>query len=70
MFDMSVPNNKPGVCAKCSGSGVYRWGAVINGRCAHVGRCHSCKGTGKQTVSDIHRNIAYNRHKVLRIGSF
>jgi DnaJ-class molecular chaperone len=70
MYDFSVPNNAPGKCQKCNGAGVYRWGAVVNGRCTHVGPCFSCKGTGKQTAKDIHRNIAYNRHKVARIGGF
>jgi hypothetical protein len=64
LFDLAVPNSEPGPCAKCRGSGVYRWGAIVNGRATHQGRCHSCKGTGKQTVRDIHRNVAYNRHKV------
>lgn len=68
MYDMSVPNDKPGVCAKCSGSGVYRWGAVVNGKATHVGQCNACRGTGQQTQQDIYRNRAYNRHKLMRIG--
>jgi DnaJ-class molecular chaperone len=70
MYDFAVPNSKPGDCAKCSGAGVYRWGAIVNGRATHVGKCWSCKGTGKQSTSDIHRNIAYNRFKVSRISGF
>jgi DnaJ-class molecular chaperone len=66
MYDFAIPNNEPGQCAKCSGSGVYRWGGgTVNG--VFVGKegpCHSCGGTGQQTQRDIKRNVAYNRHKL------
>jgi excinuclease UvrABC ATPase subunit len=68
MYDFSVPNTKPGKCAKCNGTGRYSWGAVVNGRPTHSGQCHSCQGTGKQTRSDIARNNAYNRHKIASLG--
>ena len=64
MYDLSQPNDKPGTCRKCNGSGMYRWGAVINGKSTHEGTCYSCGGTGKQTKTDIRRNHAYNRHKI------
>ena len=64
MYDLSVPNAKPGTCEKCRGSGVYQWGAVINGQCTKSGPCHSCKGTGRQTCRDIARNHSYNVHKI------
>ena len=64
MYDLSVPNEKPGKCAKCKGTGVYCWGAVVNGKPTNSGRCHSCKGTGQQTRSDISRNRTYNRYKI------
>ncbi len=66
-YDLSVPNEKPGVCAKCKGSGLYRWGAIVNGRATHCGQCHSCGGTGKQSARDIRRNHAYNKHKIAAI---
>lgn len=66
--DFSVPNEKPGQCAKCRGSGVYRWGAVTNGKAANSGRCNACKGTGAQTRADIARNHAFNRHQMRRIA--
>lgn len=69
MYDLSQPNDKPGVCCKCQGSGVYLWGACVNGRMSHAGPCHSCGGTGKQTQADIKRNEAYNRHKIASIMS-
>jgi len=64
MYDMAVPNDKPGVCAKCKGSGVYSWGASVNGKMQHSGPCHSCRGTGKQSRRQIMRNQTYNRHKL------
>ena len=70
MYDLSVPNDKPGKCAKCSGTGVYRWaGAVVKGVWrGREGPCHSCHGTGRQSARDIRRNAAYNRHKLSTMG--
>lgn len=64
MYDLSQPNEKPGACRKCSGSGVYRWGATVNGVSQHSGECYSCRGTGKQSAKQIRRNHTYNRHKL------
>lgn len=69
MYDLSVPNLTPGCCAKCRGSGRYAWGAFVNGKPSHSGQCNACRGTGKQTRSDIARNEAYNRHKIAEIMS-
>ena len=33
-------------CWKCGGSGVYEWGAIINGCCSYAGECYACGGTG------------------------
>ncbi len=67
MYDMAQPNAKPGKCCKCSGSGVYAWGAIVNGQPTKSGPCHSCGGTGEQTPRDIKRNVAYNRYKLSNI---
>jgi hypothetical protein len=67
MYDLSIPNERPGTCEKCRGTGVYRWGANVNGRSANSGPCYSCQGTGKQSTRQIKRNRTYNRHKVARI---
>jgi DnaJ-class molecular chaperone len=67
MYDLSVPNDQPGRCAKCKGSGRYGWGACVNGRMQHEGVCFSCKGTGKQSPRQIKTNHAYNRHKIAEI---
>jgi hypothetical protein len=64
MYDLSIPASKPGKCPKCRGTGIYAWGAVVNGKPTHSGKCHSCGGTGNQTGKDISRNHAYNKHKI------
>jgi len=69
MYDLSVPNAKPGRCEKCRGTGRYSWGAVINGKVQNSGACHSCRGTGAQSRADIARNHTYNRHKIAQICS-
>ena len=33
-------------CWKCGGSGIYEWGAIINGCCSYAGECYACGGTG------------------------
>jgi DnaJ-class molecular chaperone len=67
MYDLAMPNEKPGKCCKCHGTGTYRWGATVNGKTAHSGKCHSCGGTGRQTKRDIYRNLAYNRYKIAQM---
>jgi hypothetical protein len=70
MYDLSMPNEKPGVCCKCKGTGTYGWGASVNGKMTHSGTCYSCSGTGKQTVKDIKRNNTYNKHKIAAICAY
>ena len=36
-------------CERCSGSGIYKWGAMINGCPQFTGTCFACNGTGKIT---------------------
>ena len=69
MYDLSQPNERPGKCCKCNGTGIYYWGAVVNGKPSNSGTCFSCRGTGKQTREQIARNHAYNKYKVARIIS-
>src|SRR5215831_6814876 len=68
MYDFSQPNDRPGTCCKCKGSGTYSWGAVVNGKPAHSGTCFSCRGTGRQSSRQIRRNRTYNRHKIAEIA--
>lgn len=67
MYDLAVPNDLPGKCAKCGGSGRYVWGGSVNGVPRFSGQCHSCRGTGQQSARDIRRNETYNRHKIALI---
>ena len=67
MYDLSIPNAKPGRCEKCRGSGVYSWGGTVNGVPVKSGKCFSCQGTGKQTRRDMGRNHTYNRFKISQI---
>jgi DnaJ-class molecular chaperone len=69
MYDLSQPNDRPGTCAKCKGSGQYRWGATVNGQSQHTGMCFSCQGTGKQSRRQIKRNETYNKYKIARIAA-
>ena len=69
MYDLSQPNSKPGTCGKCRGTGVYSWGASVNGKMQNSGPCFSCKGTGKQSRRQIACNRTYNKHKIARICS-
>jgi hypothetical protein len=70
MYDLSQPNERPGKCAKCQGTGEYRWGAIVNGQATHAGPCFSCRGTGRQSRKQIGRNHAYNRHKIARLADY
>lgn len=57
---------KPAKCDRCRGSGVYGWGAVVNGKISHSGPCFRCHGTGTQDARDMRRNNAYDRHAIAR----
>jgi hypothetical protein len=64
MYDFSQPNDAPGTCCKCHGTGTYQWGAVVNGVPSKSGACFSCRGTGRQSSRQIRRNRTYNRFKM------
>ena len=70
MYDLAQPAEELGKCPKCKGSGNYHWGGTVNGKPVHTGKCHSCRGTGWQTRSQIARNHTYNRHKLATIAGF
>ena len=50
-------------CTKCGGSGIYRWGACINGKMSKEGPCFECEGKGYTTVADRRRTAAYWSHR-------
>lgn len=39
------------LCWKCSGTGIYKWGAVVNGVCQFQGTCWRCNGSGIDPVA-------------------
>jgi hypothetical protein len=53
-------------CERCQGSGVYSWGACVNGKMTHTGDCYACQGKGYLNQDDFKRNWAYWRHAVVR----
>lgn len=69
MYDLAQPNDAPGRCSKCKGTGRYCWGTSTNGRTANSGRCYSCRGTGVQSGQQIRVNHTYNRYKIARIAA-
>jgi hypothetical protein len=40
------------ICWRCNGTGVYQWGASINGRMTHQGPCFKCIGGGEFPVTN------------------
>jgi hypothetical protein len=57
-------------CERCNGSGIYSWGACINGCMTHSGHCNRCGGTGVVDLDDCFRNRAYDRHAICRAFAF
>lgn len=53
-------------CGRCNGSGLYQWGACVNGKMTHSGPCFRCEGKGQQGQADFARNQAYDRHAIRR----
>jgi hypothetical protein len=51
-------------CDKCGGTGIYSWGASVNGVRAHSGECHQCRATGVMTPKDRYRTNSYWNHRV------
>jgi hypothetical protein len=60
MSQLALPNDKPGECCKCRGTGIYRWGRIVNGPPSKSGTCFACNGTGRQSRRQIRRNQNYN----------
>jgi hypothetical protein len=53
-------------CARCNGSGVYFWGACLNGRMEHSAPCARCNGTGQMDFDDMRRGRAYDKYAICR----
>lgn len=46
-------------CDRCDGTGVYKWGAIINGRAQYAGVCYKCDGAGTVVERVIERTPEY-----------
>ncbi len=46
-------------CDRCGGDGIYKWGAVINGRAQYAGVCFKCNGCGWVIDEWIERTPEY-----------
>ena len=49
----------PVECDRCGGDGIYKWGAMINGRPQYIGICYKCLGAGKVLGKWIERTPEY-----------
>lgn len=49
-------------CDKCPGDGIYRWGAVVNGKATKSGPCYHCGGKGRMDAADCARTGTYYNH--------
>lgn len=46
-------------CDRCGGDGIYKWGAMINGRPQYIGTCYKCGGAGWVIGKWIERTPEY-----------
>lgn len=53
-------------CDRCNGTGIYQWGASVNGVMQFSGACFRCRGTGTQTDADQRRNYGYDNYAFAR----
>jgi len=51
-------------CHRCLGTGIYVWGAIVNGKPSNTGQCFACVGKGHQNRSDIVRETTYYSHRM------
>ena len=46
-------------CDRCGGDGIYKWGAMINGRPQYIGTCFKCMGASEVFGKWIERTAEY-----------
>jgi hypothetical protein len=56
-------------CSRCKGSGIYSWGACVNGKMSCSGKCNRCQGKGYMDFPDMRRNKAYDKYAIRRAFS-
>ena len=57
-------------CERCRASGVYQWGACINGKMSHSAPCARCAGKGTMDFDDMRRGKAYDNYAIRRACGF
>lgn len=53
-------------CERCGGTGVFHWGAVINGSPSHSAPCARCAGKGTMDFDDMRRSKAYDAYAIVK----
>lgn len=61
---VSIAASTKVTCTHCGGTGVYKWGASVNGVMTHSGPCYQCEGKGYQTDADQRRNWGYQNYAI------
>ena len=62
--DKTLAGKKQIPCHRCNGTGIYSWGANVNGKQQHSGSCFACDGKGQQTKTDLNREYTYYSHRM------
>ena len=62
--DKELGKDKSRKCDACNGTGIYVWGAIINGKPQHQNKCFACAGKGNQTRNDLVRQFTYYAHRM------
>lgn len=57
-------------CPRCKGTGVYCWGACVNGQMQHSAPCARCGGNGQMSFDDMRRGRAYDNYAIRRACGF
>ena len=57
-------------CERCNATGIYSWGACINGKMQFSGNCYQCNSTGHITPADCARNYHYACYAIRKAFNF
>ena len=57
-------------CDHCQATGVYSWGASVNGKMSHSGDCYRCLGKGWMNVDDMARFKVWTGYAIVKAFGF
>ena len=57
-------------CSRCRGTGIYSWGACVNGKMTHSGHCYRCDGKGWVGLDDARRAFGYDNYAISKALGF